>query len=360
MKGEDLFNALGKIDDSLIDEAMNEKNKNSKSIFKWAVGIAACLCLLLTVGSYVRSVTMIKDKVKLNISTIIFEPMGLGYEGTDDLSLENSDDINPWTKDAQIEKLPVYRNLCYNSGKLSQRYYSADDLKKQAEEFADYMGLDILGGETVNGEDEGEVYCYIMQTKQGQVTNNGTGFSFTVNEGYEYLIEKHVEYNRNSKNELVSGIYREYTVDDELLSQEKRSYYKSGDIVEDIVTFNLQSYYVSVGDNYTSSRSKDFISSAESFGEYPIITWKQAQKKLLKGEYVSSADESQIIGGKLTKESIADVDLIYYTGGNPELYVPYYRFYVKYYSGGSDNQRYAYFYVCAIDDRYLNNNETSE
>ena len=51
MKGEDLFDALGKIDDRLIESAEDYNYK--KVAFKWVVGIAACICLLIT-GSYVK------------------------------------------------------------------------------------------------------------------------------------------------------------------------------------------------------------------------------------------------------------------------------------------------------------------
>ena len=125
MKAEDLFCALGEIDDRLVDSAKSGKRLNyKKTAFKWVVGIAACMCLIMT-ASYAREV-IIRNTLKLptlDINSIIFEPMGLGYEGTDDLSLENSDDINPWTKDANIKELPVYKNLRYNDEKLSQRYY---------------------------------------------------------------------------------------------------------------------------------------------------------------------------------------------------------------------------------------------
>ena len=355
MKAEDLFCALGEIDDRLVDFAKSGKRHNyKKTAFKWVVGIAACMCLIMT-ASYAREI-IIRNTLKsppLDINSTIFEPMGLGYEGTDDLSLENSDDINPWTKDASIKELPVYKNLRYNDEKLSQRYYSAEDLEKQTEDFAKYLGLDIIGGEVVEGEEKGEVYNYILQTKQGQVSTNGTGFSFTVKKGYEYLLEKHMAYCCGDKTEVVSGVYRTYSVDDELLDETRRSYYKSGDVIDDIVAFNLQSHYESNSENYISGISHDFISSSVRLGEYPIITWRQAQKKLLKGEYVNSLDESQVAGGKLAEKAIADVDLIYYTNGNPKLYIPYYRFYVNYYSADSDYQRYAYVYVCAVSDRYL-------
>lgn len=355
MKGEDLFVALGKIDDSFIEGSVDNKlpRRNNK-IIKWAVGIAACICLLLT-GNYARQMYIVDNLklVELNVSSIVFETMGMGYEGTDDLCLESSDNINPWTKYAKLKTLPVYKNLRYNDGNLSQNYYSAEELKKQTEDFADTLGLDIIGGEAVVGEVEGEIYNYILQTKQGQVSTNGTGISFNIKSDFEHLLSKHTDYCYGSEVEKISGVYKEYSIDGEFLSEEKRSYYDKGNLKDNIVAFNLQSHYERKGESYINSRNDDFISSVLNLGDYPIITWREAQKKLLKGEYVTSADESQVIGGKLSKDAVADVDLIYYTNGNPELYVPYYRFYVKYYSTDSDNQRYAYFYVCAIYDRYL-------
>ena len=357
MKGEDLFDALGKIDDRLIESA--EDHNYKKVAFKWVVGIAACICLLIT-GSYVKD-AVIRDNLKLtplNIDSVIFAPMGMGYEGTDDLSIENTEDINPWTKDARIEKLPVYKNLRYNDGRLPQGYYSADELKKQAEDFAKELKLDIISGEVIAyDEDEDNAHGYALRTKQGRVITHGKGINFVIKNGYEYLLQEHQLLSYGSTEEKISGVYRTYSIEGELLDEDIRSYYKSGDLADNIVAFNLQSHHESKGDNYTSSSSDDLISASVRLGDYPIITWHQAQKKLLDGEYVTSADESQIIGGKLTKEAIADVDLIYYTDGNPELYVPYYRFYVKYYSGGSENQRYAYFYVCAVYDRYLKDYE---
>ena len=359
MKGEDLFAALGKIDDKLIEEAMPDKiHSRQKKIISWTVSIAACICLLM-IGSYVRDVYIENHLklAKLDVSSIVFEPMGMGYEGTDDLSLKNSDNINPWTKHVNLETLPVYKNLRYNNGKLSQSYYSTDDLKKHTETFAEFMELDIIGGEVVAGEEENEIYNYILQTDQGQVSTNGAGISFNIKKGYEHLSSKHALFCCGSESEKISGVYREYSVDGELLSEVIRCYCKHETLVDNIIAFNLQSQYEVKGENYTNSRSDDFISSSLNLGDYPIITWQEAEKKLLKGEYVSSADESQVIGGKLSKDAIAEVDLIYYTNSNPELYLPYYRFFVKYNSADSDNKRYAYFYICAVHDKYLANYE---
>lgn len=355
MKSEDLFNAIGKINDSLIEEVKLEKNHNDyRTIIKWAVSIAVCLCLVLTVNAILKDFVQRDTKLmKLDLSSVVFEHTGMGYEGIDDLHLNNSDDINPWTKDADIETLPVYKNNRYNAGKLSQTYFSADDLKNQTEAFAKALKLDIIGGEVVSSEEENEVYNYILHTKQGQVSVNGAGRSFTINRGYEYLLNECYSYYNGNNAEKISGIYKTYSVDGEFLSQEKRSYYDKGSLEKNIIAFNLQSNYESENENYINIRSYDFISASHLFAYYPIMTWQEAQKQLLKGEYITSADESQVIGGKLSENAIADVDLIYYTDGNPRYYAPYYRFYVKYYSADSDNQRYAYFYVCAVGDNYL-------
>lgn len=359
MKGEDLFIALGEIDDRFIDEAMSgKKNSRQKKIIRWTVGIAACMCLIMT-GDYVRN-AYTENHLKLpmlDISSVTYEAIGLGYEGTDDMSLNNSDNINPWSKDVRLETLPVYKNMRYNNGKLSQKYYSEDDLKKQAEGFAEFMGLDIIGGEAVAGEEENEVYNYILQTEQGQVSTNGAGISFSIKKGYEHLLSRHSLYSFGSESEMISGVYKKYSVDGDVYSEEKRCYCKHEALADNIIAFNLQSLYEVKDELYTNSRSRDFISSSVKIGDYPIITPKEAQKKLLKGEYASSADESQIAGGKLSDKVIADVDLIYYTDSNPELYLPYYRFYVSYYSSDPNNKRYAYFYVCAVSDRYLENYE---
>lgn len=357
MKSEDLFNAIGKIDHNLIESTKPAKvHIYQKKVFKWAVCLAACICLIFV--GYSVKISLADKLSSIDLSYVVFEPMGMGYEGTDDLTLNNSDNINPWTKDAVIERLPVYINLRYNDGKLSQTYYSADDLRRQTEAFAKALNLDIISGETIAGEEENEVYNYILQTKQGQVSTNGTGFSFNIKKNYEHLLTEHSKYCYGNK-EKVTGVYREYSIDGELLCKKKRSYYDCGSLEENIVAFNMQSHYKSEGVDYINSHNEDFIASSLLYGNYPIITWQQAQKKLLKGEYINSLDKSQIIGGILTEKSIADVDLIYYTVGNQKFYIPYYRFYIKYYSADSDNQRYAYVYVCAIEDKYIQNNENS-
>ncbi len=354
MKGEDLFSALGKIDEKYVESSAPMKMPFYKrNAFKWIWASAACVCLLV-MGYSATSVLTARYGALPKIENYAIHFEGMGYEGTDELAIQNSDDINPWNEDIILETLPVYKNLRYNGGELSQSYYSVDELKKQTEAFADMMGLNIIDGKANPGETEGEVYNYVLNTQQGTVSTNGTGISINLKKGYEYLLNKHISYCFGSETEKVSGVYREYSVDGELLDTEKRSYHKYGDITDNIVNFNLQSHWQDEDNtDYTNSRNDDYLSSSEKLGDYPVITLKQAKEKLFRGEYIDSAAVSYVEGGEITEDVIVKTDLIYYTNGNQKYHLPYYRFYVKCYSGNGEIQRYAYIYVCAVEDEYL-------
>ncbi len=353
MKGEDLFNALGKIDEKYVEAAAPKKMAfYRKSIFKGAVAAAACLCLIA--GGYsVASVLTARDADLPRIGyTIVLE--GMGYEGTDELSIANSQDINPWNEAIVLDTLPVYKNLCYNEGKLSQTYFNVLDLKKQAEELADKLGMSY-GNTQISLSQEKEVYSFSLETENGTVRAFPKGSNITVRESDLPLIEKHMQsvYNKNSNSEAETGVYNEYSVDGELLTTKTRTYYKSGNIAEDIISFNMQSHYLTESGNYLTGSSDNYLNGSEKLGDYPVIGLKKAKEKLLRGEYINSAAESYVEGGEINEDVIAKADLIYYTMGNQEYYLPYYRFYVKCYSGSNDFQRYAYFYVCAVADEYL-------
>lgn len=353
MKGEDLFNALGKIDDKYIDAAKPAKVQIYKrNVFKWAVGIAACVCLI--VGGYsAASVLTARDIDLPKIGyTIVFE--GMGYEGTDELSMAHSQDINPWNEEVLLETLPVYKNLCYNEGKLTQTYFGVLELKEEAEKLADELGLGYSSTQ-ISVSDGKEVAAFSLETEKGTVRMFPKGSNITVRKADSYLVEKHMQTasEKNPDAEIVTGVYSEYSVDGELLTTETHSFYKSGNITDDIISFNMQSHRLTGNGNYITGHSHDYLKGTEKLGDYPVINLKKAREKLLRGEYVSSAAEQYVEGGEITEEVIAKVDLIYYTTGNQEYYLPYYRFFVEYSQGTNDIKQYAYFYVCAVDDEYL-------
>lgn len=352
MKSEDLFSALGKIDDSFIENAVPKKQPiYKKSIFKWTAAVAACLCVLVA-GHSAASLLTARDSKLTQISCSIYFD-GMGYEGTDELSLSNSQDINPWNENTQLETLPVYKNLCYNGGELGQTYFNVLELKKQAEELADKLGVHYARTQ-ISISNSDEVNNFTIETDKGTIRAFPKSSNITVSKNNSFLIEKHMQsaFEMYNDGETVSGIYTEYSIDGELLIRETRTYCKTGNITDDIISFNMHSHYLTENGNYITGRSDDYLKGTEKMGDYPVISLQEAKQKLLKGDYVSSADESNVEGGKITEDVIEKVDLIYYTTGNQEYYLPFYRFYVKYSQGANDIQAYAYFYVCAVSEEY--------
>ncbi len=346
MKGEDLFIALGKIDDRFIEESANEKvSLFKKDSFKRLTAIAACICLLVA-GYFTNTLFQVNEPPVLENYSLHFGSMG--YEGTDELSVKNSDDINPWNEDVDLKTLPVYKNLCYNGGELSQKYYSASQLKEMAEKLAEMLGVEACGTQITDSE---EIYSFCLETQKGNVIVSGRGSSLiTADAG---LVKKHIEIeNEKGSAEIRSGDYITYSVDGEPLIKETRSYYEGESIEESIINFNLKSHYLSESADCFHSRRDAYLYSAEKLGDYPVISLGKARSKLLSGEYITSADKNNIIGGKMSEEVIKKVDLIYYTDGNQELYLPYYRFYIGCYTGG-EYEQYAYFYVSAVEEKYL-------
>lgn len=353
MKGEDLFNALGKIDDKYIDSAKPGKiYLYQRSVFKHTVAAVVCLCIMASGYSIASVLTERNGDLPKIGYTIIFD--GMGYEGTDELSLASSQDINPWNESIVLETLPVYKNLCYNEGKLTQTYFDILDLKNEAEELADKLDMSYSNTQ-MSVSDSKEVMVYNLETEKGTVRMFPKGSNITVSEADSYLIEKHrqIAFEKDSDAVRVTGGYNEYSVDGELLTTETRSYYKNGNITDDIISFNMQSYYLNKNGNYVTGHSADNLKGSEKLGDYPVINLQKAKEKLLRGEYVSSVSELYVDGGEITEDVIAKVDLIYYTAGNQEYYLPYYRFFVEYSKGINNIKQYAYFYICAVDDKYL-------
>lgn len=350
MKGEDLFLALGKISDDLIEKAAPKKSPiYKKTSFKWVTAIAACLCVVI-MGIAFNST---KDTTLPHITDSGLHFSDMGYEGTDELSLKETDDINPWNENLTIKALPVYKNLCYNSGALSQGYFTEKDLKNQVEDFCKALKLTYEPKEKEEGNIDG-AYNFTLNTNAGTVTTNGKGCNLIIENGDDSLVKSHMKllFGEENNKKIVSGDYYTYSLDSELLDKTTRSYLKGKDIVEDIVNFNFSSHYLQQIDSEIISRGESTLNGSEYLGEYPIKSLEKAKESLLLGKYSSSAYLEQVKGGALTEAVIAKVDLIYYTDGNPEHYLPYYRFYVKC-TMGENIESYAYFYVCAIEDEYI-------
>jgi len=358
MKSSDIFMCLGEIDEKLIEEAAPEKFRaTSKTVIKKVLPVAACLCVLIAgaLGFYSNQYNRLTPYT--NFPYIVFDAMG--YEGTDSLALQNSVDINPFSADSIPETLPVFKNKCYSGG-LYQNYFSEKELQKSLLKMAEIFGENELQFNTtkaeINTDDpnykENLIYNVIAESGQFHISTNGHGFSIrpkTKNASYRLMT--YLSENYDTEN---MGEYKTYSVDGELLSTKYKAYKKGSTIEESIINFNLSSaeIHFNVDGTIDFAVINDYLNSSEKVLDYNTIPLEKATAKLLLGADVSTSTPAElIIGGKVQKEHITKVDLIYYTNNLQQVFVPSYRFYVKLINPdeSSEIENYGLFYVPAVE-----------
>lgn len=358
MKSADIFMCIGEIDEKLIEEAAPKRFKaTSKTVIKMAMPIAACLCLLIAgiLGFYSNQYNRLTPYTYF--PEIVFDSMG--YEGINSLDLQNSYDINPYTKEAMPDTLPIFKNLCYSGG-LYQNFFSEENLQKSITELAEKLGKNSLEFSTLKGVidtddpnyEEDLIYNVIAESDELCISANGHRFSISpkTKEASDrlmtYLSEKYDTENM--------GEYKTYSVDGELLSTEYNAYKKGSTAKESIISFNFSSAEIHFNEDGTIDFAviNDYLNSTEKVMECKTIPLEKATAKLLLGADVStSTPEELIIGGKVQKEHIIKADLIYYANNLQQVFVPSYRFYVKLINPdeNSDIENYGLFYVPAVE-----------
>ena len=184
MTGFDILEAIGKIDDRFLEEDSSEiKLLIRKRRLKYVTAFAACVSVIIAVGFNLNNTPDFLTPANY-ITQIQFDTMG--YEGTNNLSLQNSWDINPYSAETLPETLPVFKNLCYSGG-LYQNYFSEEKLQKRISEIAESLGENDFQFSTVKAEidtddpnfKENLIYNVIGESKQFHISVNGGSFSIT-------------------------------------------------------------------------------------------------------------------------------------------------------------------------------------
>ena len=358
MKSSDIFMCLGEIDEKLIEEAAPERFRaTSKTVIKKVLPVAACLCLLIAgaLGFYSNQYNRLTPYAYF--PDIVFDSMG--YEGSDNLALQNSSDINPSAESNLPDTLPVFKNKCYSGG-LYQNFFSEKDLQKSLKEMAEALGENELQFNTTKAEidtddpnyEENLIYNVIAESEQFRISTNGHGFSISPKtKNASDRLMTYLSENYDTEN---MGEYKTYSVDGELLSTEYKAYKKGSTIEESIINFNLSSaeIHFNVDGTIDFAVINDYLNSSEKVLDYKTIPLEKATAKLLLGANVStSTPEELIIDGKVQKEHIVKTDLIYYTNNLQQVFVPSYRFYVKLINPDPDSEieNYGLFYVPAVE-----------
>lgn len=355
MKSTDIFNAIGEIDERLIEEAAPGGER--KILYKKILQIAACLCIITVTALVLISSHYNRLTPSTDLPNIVFDSMG--YEGTNSLALESSTDINPYDKSTLPDTLPVFINNCYSGGPY-QNYFSEEILQKSINELAEKLSYSGLEFSTVKAEidtddpnyEENLIYNVMAESEDFQISANGHSFSISpkTKEASDKL-SVYLSENYDTEN---MGEYKTYSVDGEPLTAYYKAYKKGITTEENILSFNLSSAEIYYSDDGLISYAviDNYLNSSEKLMNCKTISPDKATNKLLLGIDVStSAPDELIIGGKLQKDQIVKVDLIYYANNLQELFIPSYRFYVKLINPdeNSELETYGLFYVPAVE-----------
>ena len=422
MRPEQLSDALNYLEEDLIAEAAAVRDHSKArrpSWQKWGA-LAACLAVAVFAGTRLLPGEALPKPGnpprpgasgpsqpvqggELPTLTIQWDTSGgMGFEGYMAFDIAELGGNTPWTEEAELSTLPVYKNpLTYDeqhratganwrrmkallldvAGKLgldTQNLPITDNTPSQEQQQAIREKFAAVGDTVPEGyfdpttliiEGEG-VTVEVDQTLTASIDFDPPvalpeGHNFT---HYATRAEKRkaADWLSSQYYGLVSGmakplldqgmgdrnIYQEQSFDTEF-------YDGMGTLEEQIVSFNFNRVAF-----YCNDEGKLFLARvyapdlSQKLGDYPIITPEAAKELLLAGNYATSVPYAMP-----GEEHIAKVELVYRTGSHEGIWLPYYRFLV--YLPEEENvatqygmKSYGAYYVPAVDGKYIANMPT--
>ena len=393
MKSEILLQAIGKIDDELIANAGEIRSKNRIKMWLSCGAVAACIALVVFAGSVAGWFSPIESSPELPMLTISEDSGGMGFEGYMAYDISELVNANPWSEDAKLSTLPVFKSKLYRDENMNMRGMDFEAMRAMLLDTAERLGMDTdnlvitddtqsaemqaatvekfasMGEEVPDGyfdptslivEQDGirievvPAMNAIITFDPAKVFPNGLGFHYY--SPYED-VEKTAEYIKEEYKELLNmynpitdinggdyNIYGERGVD-------LCFYDGAEDLTQRIINYNF--YYTSFSCNESEELFHVCVHNcdlSDKVGDYPIITAKEAKKLLLSGNFVTSVPYD-FPGGEYVKK----VELIYRTDAG--YYIPYYRFYVELPEAEREGgmKTYGAYYVPAVKEEYIEN-----
>lgn len=402
MKKEDILLHMNEIDDTYIKEAADFKPEKQHMQRKrmqkrWiGYGSLAAACLLICVLGAVQLLPSFEQDGKKplgesdsntateetdNLPTLSVERYATKEEEPKKKLGNPSDqkDGNPWEEDTEVKSLPVYENVAY-AGEADQKAVPVSDgiLDKKLRAAAVEMNMTIDGIEYERKDvaDDGEAAENALQkafkatahTDDGDITvtyNNLTEIKFAQPKSLpkEYSAadsemdsvsaEKTTEYLLEQYGALMGFSNPKASVrmfyDEEKKPHWILSGYDCGEnLQEQIVSYNLKRMRFELNDEgqLTGIMMMDNLASGKKIEEYPIITSEEAKMLLRRGKYVAGNTEAPSL------DDIERFSLIYLTGPQCNIFMPYYAFDVR-----IDEEDglicYSTYYVPAVREEYL-------
>ena len=321
MKKEDLLKAVGGADDRFIAEAapkkINFKNRAPRYPMRLMTA-AACLCIVAAVffGYWLISPARLQ---KISLGTVGFSGEGAGAHTPVVRDISEYTTGNPWSAEMKLKRLPVYKNT---------QSLSYDELLSTVRKTAEKSGAQIKS---------------VTQENLPECERDAAG----------YFIEKYSSV-IGFKNPVLC-VTSDYDINGGE-SAEYRVYDGSGGDLKRVKSYNFGSVFFDINENGgLESIRISSVDGAKKLGDYPIISYKEAEKLLLGGEYISGSADG-IENGVVTREKIKKVELVYSIDPMDAYFAPYYRFYVELdRSPAAGFKCYGEFDVPAVNSKYIAN-----
>ena len=397
MKSERILNAMGNIDDELVEAAQPQARAKKRGWIKWAAA-AACLAAALIGGFALYGRTPAPDTSNLPVLDITAKEgaNAFGFEGYMAYDISELTNANPWRENMDLKTLPVFRNpVDYDRAgapvsPVSEEVMEA--MKTRLLEAAERLGLaNVQVTDNAPSQEEidavtekfasvGEKVpegCFepteAVAEQDGVKLSVGAdlavridfdptialpeGYSFDYSATYEeleeageYLLEQYRGLLDMEKPQ-VSVPGGDYTYDGQQLFGGVEFFDAAGDRTQQILNYNFNTARFScndAGELWLVRLNRPDLS--QKVGDYPIISVKEARELLCAGNYTTTVPE-EFPG----EAHIAKVELIYRDSRYDQYFMPWYRFYVEVPDMVRDNglKTFGAYYVPAVPGELL-------
>ena len=394
MRGNELLEKMELVDPAYVAAADAPVKKGTPRWLRWGA-MAACLCLVIggiwaagrRSGEPQPGPGSGEGPGTVNglerITVPALQTGEMGYESLLCYDISEYRDGNPWREDMALTTLPVYRNGSYDaSGAGIPLGLGEEEIRARLEAAAAAWGVEVTATELLT--DDGLLTGIPIVTgiegrtaDGGRITAYADGTArilWTGEAPEEYRLSLNGSTDVQAE-EALRSLTERYGGGMDLSQPRYVSYERCNFAGEASRNWDTCFVYDAAGDdaqailNYSFRRLgvnpdggirwQDDLLTAEKLGDYPVITLAEAAERLRRGRFQTSAPAEYLPQGGIGEERIGTAELVYRTGPDEEVLLPYYRFYVLL-SGASEDagaaeglQSYGACYVPALADDYL-------
>ncbi len=380
MKGENLLDLIGKIDDKFIEEIYAEEKIELSVSFRafWKPILVAALFLVFIVGilpNFTKEEIAKDPEVKTpplvienekeideNLPTIAINEVfsdGMGYSGISLYSLEDLENGNPWRENWNIKTLPVYKNKYLFSHGYIAESYTKDDMEENIVEIGKLYNLDLSNSEFVvipysdyeverYMEDKDIDFSSLNLVAEVKTSKNGYNFSAERSGGVRVTFDDaNVIYTSEALN--ITDIYEndgdklkvsEFLIEKypHLLGLENPKAYldpwlvtpdfysEKAEEIDDFMSYQLGrkvSFLPSI-ENNVYGMDYNMIDLGDKVGDYPLMSVEEAKNMMAEEKFITNVPYEYP-----GVENIRKVELSYFISNYQEYIIPYYEFYVE-------------------------------